>query len=184
MRNLGLGRATTREIAQAAGLSEAALYRYFSDKSDLFLSVISERVPVLLATLQDLPGQVGKRTVRENLEEIARAALPFYEHTIPVATALFSEPELLARHQERLRSRQAGPQRTLELLASYVRGEQRLGRIRPRMDADAVASLLLGACLGRAMVRAFTGDASSADADEQFARDIVAVLLKGLAPRE
>src|SRR4029453_8294230 len=39
----GLARTTTREIAQAAGLSEAALYRHFTVKSDIFLCVLAER---------------------------------------------------------------------------------------------------------------------------------------------
>ena len=39
MHTLGLARTTTREIAQAAGLSEAALYRHFEDKAELFLSI-------------------------------------------------------------------------------------------------------------------------------------------------
>ena len=55
IRDIGLGHTTTKEIATAAGLSEAALYRHFADKADLFLCVIGERLPELVAALQDLP---------------------------------------------------------------------------------------------------------------------------------
>ena len=81
MHTLGLARATTKEIASAAGLSEAALYRYFSDKAELFLCVIGERLPELVATLKDLPARVGKRTVRSNLEDVIRVALPSEQMT-------------------------------------------------------------------------------------------------------
>jgi AcrR family transcriptional regulator len=182
MHTLGLGRATTREIAQAAGLSEAALYRHFADKAELFLCVIGERLPQLVATLTDLPARVGRRTVRSNLEEVARVALPFYDQTAPMAASLFAEPELLARHQEHMRLKGAGPHHAIELLATYVRAEQRAGRVSPRADAEAAASLLLGACLGRAFLRGFMGSHHTADADERFVKSIARTLMNGLAP--
>jgi AcrR family transcriptional regulator len=184
MHTLGLGRTTTREIAQAAGLSEAALYRHFADKAELFLCVIGERLPQLVATLKDLPSRVGRRTVRSNLEDVARVALPFYDQTAPMAAALFAEPDLLARHQERMREKDAGPQHAIEMLATYVRAEQRVGRVATRADAEAAASMLLGACLGRAFMRGFMGNQHPAEADERFVKCIVRTLMNGLAPDE
>jgi AcrR family transcriptional regulator len=182
MHNLGLKRATTREIAQAAGLSEAALYRYFADKAELFLCVIGERLPQLVALLRDLPGRAGQRTVRANLEEVARVALPFYDETLPLASSLFAEPELLARHQDAMRAKNAGPHRSAEMLASYIRNEQRLGRINQRVDPDAAAALLVGSCVGRALVRRFLGEKDSPESDERFVKTIVRTMLIGLAP--
>jgi len=182
MHTLGMARTTTREIAQAAGLSEAALYRHFADKADLFLCLIGERLPQLVATLRDLPTRVGRRTVRANLEEIARVALPFYDETAPMAASMFSEPGLLARHQARLRGKASGPHHAIELLASYLRAEQRGGRVTSRCDPEAAAALLVGACLGRAFIRRFTGDQDSPDADEQFVKAIVRTLMNGLSP--
>ena len=182
IRSIGLGRATTKEIAQAAGLSEAALYRYFTDKMDLFVCVMGERVPQFISALSDLPERVGHRTVRINLEDIAREALQFYDHTLPIATALFAEPDLLARHQEQLRSKEVGPQRTIDMLGGYIRAEQRLMRLNQRADPDAAASLLLGACAGRALIRRFTGQLDSAEDDDRFVRQLVRTLLIGLAP--
>lgn len=184
MHTLGLGRATTKTIAQAAGLSEAALYRHFADKAELFLCVIAERLPQLIALLKDLPSRAGQRTVRANLEEVGRVALPFYEQTLPMAAALFAEPDLLARHQEELRAKNTGPHRAVEMLATYVRAEQRLGRINQRIDPEAVASLIVGSCLGRSMVRRFTGAQDTPEADERFVRSVVRTLMIGLAPEE
>jgi AcrR family transcriptional regulator len=182
MHTLGMARTTTKEIAQAAGLSEAALYRHFADKSELFLCVIGERLPQLVATLKDLPARVGRRTVRSNLEDVARVALPFYDETAPMAASLFSEPGLLARHQEQLRRKAAGPHHAIDLLANYVRAEQRAGRITQRADPEAAAGLLVGACLGRAFLRRFTGDQPGPDADERFIKAAVRTLMNGLAP--
>jgi AcrR family transcriptional regulator len=184
MQTIGMGRTTTKEIAQAAGLSEAALYRHFADKAELVLCVIGERLPQLVATLMDLPARVGRRTVRSNLEDVARVALPFYDQTVPMAASLFSEPELLARHQEHLRQKDAGPHRALDLLANYVRAEQRAGRVTHRADAEAAAALVVGACLGRALLRRFTGEQQGPDADERFVKAVVRTLMNGLSPDE
>lgn len=182
IRNIGLGHTTTKEIASAAGLSEAALYRHFADKAELFLCVIGERVPQLVAALHDLPARAGQRTVRANLEDLARVALPFYDQTLPIAASLFAEPELLARHQEHMRSKNVGPHRSVEHLAAYVRAEQRLGRINARVDPEAVAALLIGSCLGRALMRRFLGEQDPPGADDRFIKSVVRTLLEGLAP--
>ena len=184
MYTLGLARATTKEIASAAGLSEAALYRYFADKAELFLCVIGERLPDLVATLKDLPARVGKRTVRSNVEDVIRVALPFYDHTLPVAAAMFAEPELLARHQAEMNRAGSGPHKANDLLAAYFRAEQREGRINARVDAEAAAALVVGACLQRVMMRRFTGHTDPPDADERFCRNVVRTLIQGLAPDE
>jgi AcrR family transcriptional regulator len=182
MHTLGLANATTKEIAQAAGLSEAALYKHFDDKTELFLCVFRERLPELFATLRDLPNRVGRRTVRANLEDLARVALAFYQQSAPIAASLFSRPELLARYQEYMRGSGEHPHRARDLLAAYLHAEQRAGRVAPRASAEAAASLLIGACLQRAFVARFAGLPSDPEADERFIKDIVGLLMRALAP--
>jgi AcrR family transcriptional regulator len=176
----GLGGATTREIAQAAGLSEAALYKHFQDKEQLYLCTLKERFPQLAAALHDLPTRVGRRTVRKNLEELATVALAFYDHGAPVAASLFADPALLARHREAMRQSGGGPQKPMEHLTAYLRAEQRLGRVARGARVEAAAGLLLGACLQRALLRQFLGDPVDPEADARFVRDSVRTVLAGI----
>ena len=75
MRTRGMARATTKEIAKAAGYSEAALYKHFRDKTEMFLAVLTERVPSTLgAVLANLVQQAGEESVQDTLHELARAA--------------------------------------------------------------------------------------------------------------
>jgi AcrR family transcriptional regulator len=178
----GLASATTREIARAAGFSEAALYKHFRDKEELFLSVLSERLPPLMSLLDELPKRAGRGTVAANLEEVARAALAFYDHSVPMAAALFSDPVLLAHHRQRLSESGAGPQRPFEVIAAYLKAEQQLGRLSRGAKPPVGAGLLLGACFQRAFVRSFLGEQAPRAADEVFARDAVRALLRGLTP--
>jgi AcrR family transcriptional regulator len=182
MRTLGLARATTKEIARAAGYSEATLYKHFRDKDELFLSVLRERLPPFVATVEGLPDRAGQGTVQATLTELARGAITFYAHSIPMAGSLFAEPTLLASHREGLRRSGGGPQWGNVLLAAYLRGEQRLGRISPELSPEAGAALLLGACHQRAFLRAFLGEDVIEPSDEQFVDDLVTALLGGLDP--
>ena len=181
MHTRGLARATTKEIAKAAGYSEAALYKHFRDKTDLFLAVLSERTPSTFpALLGGLRQRAGQGTVRQILEEVARAAVDFYRHTFPMAASLFSEPQLLTAHRTALRERNAGPQHVNTMLAGYLAAEQVLGRIRPGADLEAAAALLLGACFQHAFLGHFTDQQDDSDATNRFAASLVHTLTDGL----
>ena len=47
---------------------------------------------------------------------------------------------------------------------------------------DAAAALVIGACLGRVLLRRFAGRTDPPDADERFCRAAARTLLQGLAP--
>ena len=176
MRTRGLARATTKEIAKAAGLSEAALYKHFRDKTDLFLAVLRERVPSDLGSvLTDLDNRVGQGSVRDTLEEVARSAIAFYTETCPIAASLFSEPQLLAAHREALIERGTGPHRPRDTLTAYFAAEQQAGRVGGDVDPHAAAALLFGACFQHAFLSHFT------DQPAQPPREVAAGLVRTLA---
>jgi AcrR family transcriptional regulator len=182
MRERGLARSTTKEIARAAGYSEGTLYKHFESKEDLFLAVLAERLPSFLALVEELPALVGRGTVRETLEEVARNALTYYGEIIPMAASIFSEPRLLARHREGLRKRGAGPRMVNEALTAYLDAEERLGRVRQDADPEAAAAMVLGACYQRAFFRSYLGEAVPAEGEEGFVEGIVQTLLRSLSP--
>ena len=185
MRTQGLANATTKQIAKQAGYSEAALYKHFRDKTDLFLAVLRERTPNTLATLLAQLGQrVGQATVRATLEDIAQAAITFYRHNFPMAASLFAEPRLLAAHRQALRERGAGPAHVGDAVAGYLSAERDLGRVQPDADPQAAAALLLGACLQRAFLGHFTDLHDDEDSDRRFAASLVDTLATGLHPRQ
>ncbi|WP_405531950.1 TetR/AcrR family transcriptional regulator [Streptomyces avidinii] len=175
MRTSGLANATTKAIAREAGCSEAALYKYFANKEELFVRVLMERTPnagPLMAALRAGPGEEGKEGdegdqgvkdveaaegVEEGLTGIARHASLFYADAMPMAASLFAEPALLTRHREGVQEIGAGPHLVLDALAGRLRRELEAGRLRPDADPRAAAALLLGACFQRAFFLHFSG---------------------------
>ncbi|GAA5768496.1 TetR/AcrR family transcriptional regulator [Streptosporangium roseum] len=177
MRTQGLARATTKEIARTAGCSEALLYKHFRAKEDLFLAVLQERLPGdLPRLLATLAGEAGRNTVAGNLERVAHAAIIFYDESFPIAASIFSELRLLDGYRTAMRERSAGPQTVNLGLAAYLRAEQALGRVRPDADPEAVAALLLGACLQHAFLSHFTEVEAAGAAAGRLARNLAAGL--------
>lgn len=181
--DVGLARATTKEIARAAGYSEATLYKNFRDKEDLFVCMLSERLPQFVPLMKDLPDRVGSGTVTENLQDVARLALDFYEETFPMAASIFSEPGLVAAQRRGVRRSGAGPRRGQEAVAAYLRAEQEIGRVTPGTDPDGAAALLLGGCFYHAFLHNFAGEQPSAREQGQLAGALVATLVGGLEKR-
>ncbi|MFE5794699.1 TetR/AcrR family transcriptional regulator [Streptomyces sp. NPDC056503] len=181
MGTVGLARTTTKEIARAAGCSEAALYKHFTSKEQLFLTVLTERLPRLGDLLETLAVDPGGRTVEANLTEIARQAALFYEQTFPIAASLYAEPRLKARHDAGMRELGAGPHRPIEGLAAYLRAEQQHGRIGSDADPRAAAALLLGACVQRAFAYEATPEGRPPQSLDDFARGIARTLIRGLS---
>ncbi|QNP70820.1 TetR/AcrR family transcriptional regulator [Streptomyces roseirectus] len=181
MRTAGLARATTKEIARVAGCSEAALYKHFDSKEELFVQVLKERLPRLTPLLSSLAAEPGRGTLEENLTGIAFEAALFYDESFPIAASLYAENRLKRRHDEAMREKGTGAHIPIDLLATYLRAEQALGRVRPDADVHAAASLLLGACVHRA----FAYDAADARPDPSaFAASLTRTLLAGITGDE
>jgi AcrR family transcriptional regulator len=181
LRSRGLAKTTTKEIAKAAGYSEATLYKHFTDKEDLFLQVMRHRLPPLTNRLFELPELAGTGTVAGHLEQLCRHAIAFYGQSMPMAASLLSEPTLLARHRERLAVEGAGPHVPVEQLAKYLDAERRLGRLNADVDPDAAASLLLGACFQQAFLATFRG--TPPPTDDATVSALVTTLMAGLYAR-
>ncbi len=98
MRRHGVARATTKEIAKAAGYSEALLYKHFRDKEELMLSVLKERMPPFTSM-----GVPGEETVEANLVAVVHGGLRFYRLAFPMMASMAAQPRLMNATRESLR---------------------------------------------------------------------------------
>ncbi|MEV6324893.1 TetR/AcrR family transcriptional regulator [Nocardia sp. NPDC051787] len=176
MRNRGVVYATTKEIAKAAGYSEATLYKHFSDKEDIILNVLRHRMP----TPASAPPQPGTAAVADNLTAMARAALSFYQQSLPLLGGLLAQPERMAAHRNSMQRHGAGPGHAIAGIAEYLRAERELGRISAETDVIAAASLLDGACFHQAFLRYYQSGPDAEPASDEVARSLARTLVRGL----
>ena len=177
MRERGLANVTTRQIAAAAGFSEATLYKHFADKIELMLAVLQERSTGFTELAAALARPAGD-DLEQRLTAVARAAIVFYTDNFPMLASIFSDRTILAAHTDGLRKHGLGPHKVNETIADYLRAEADAGRIKPDADLYAAAGLLTGACLQHA----FLGHMGWADRrdDEAAARSFARTVLEGL----
>ncbi|MFC5823312.1 TetR/AcrR family transcriptional regulator [Nonomuraea insulae] len=149
MAERGLANVTTRQIARAAGFTEAALYKHFANKADLLVAVIRERSPGFGELAQALRGGSG---LEDDLTAVARAAIDFYRDGFPMFASIFADPSTLSVHKEELRQQGAGPHKANDGVAAYLRAAQEAGLVRKDADVRAAAGLLLGACFQHAFL--------------------------------
>src|SRR5262249_12402182 len=103
LRELGLSHLSTRELARKAGVAEGTLYHHFEDKNALLLAVIARHGAQYSEEIKNLPLLVGKRSLRENLNEVAWAIYAFQRHAMPITCSLFADTPLLVRHRQLVR---------------------------------------------------------------------------------
>lgn len=172
----GIAHATTKEIARHAGCSEGNLYNHFGSKAEIFLAILNEELPDFVPLLATLPERVGSGPIKETLRQIARAALRFFNQSIPMGAAFFAERSLLARHRVLLKERDAGPHKFNQAVRDYLRAEQSTGRVSGALDPETVADILIGACFTRAYWLQFIGEETSAKNDEEFIEALLQTL--------
>jgi AcrR family transcriptional regulator len=185
MRARGLARTTTKEIARASGFSEATLYKLFTDKTDLFLSVFAERLPQVTVMTDDVAGLVGKNTVEANLTAMLVEIERLWDASLPIAMSLFSDAGLLAREAEAVRARGGpAPGAIIQRVGDYLRGEQAAGRVSTTAPVDAAATALVGACMHHALVGSFINHGRGGGREQDFvlAGGVVAAVLHGIFP--
>jgi AcrR family transcriptional regulator len=143
----GVARLTTKEIARAAGVSEASIYYHFEDKPALVEAVILDGI---LAPFQGFtrgfPERAAERPVEEALQDFAMALSAFWERILPLLSAVQSDVDLRSNFQERVNQLDLGPHRGVRLIGAYLAGQKERGRVRLDVDAEQAAMLVCGAC--------------------------------------
>lgn len=179
VREVGYTHASTRAIAEAAGVSEGTIYRHFPDKTRLFFAAVLESNVPIVEWMATLPGRAGQRTVEANLTDAAARLAGLRDQIIPLELAIAADPELAAQRRRTLAAAGGSlPPGPPEAITAYLAAEQRLGRVRPEIDPREAAVLILAALFGLA------ADPSIGDAGLTRARlaSAVRLLVHGIEP--
>lgn len=155
--DVGYARASTRAIAERAGVAEGTIYRHFQDKTALFFAAALAPNEAMLAWVGGLPARAGTRTVEENLVEALIRLTDLQERLFPLEMAIQADPELAALRRSALKTGDALPGGPPEAIARYLAAERDLRRIREDVDPADAALILLATLFGLAMAASAQG---------------------------
>lgn len=181
----GFSGATTKEIAVAAGVTEAIIFRHFATKEQLYNAIIDQRLQSpqtreSLAGLQDAmdrnDDEAFFRIITSQLIEVTRSD-PKFERVLLYAA--LEGHEIAAMHHEQF----AMP--VMEMLVGYITRRQREGAMR-QMHPGAVLFAVAGMAKQYAMHHYMCDYKSVGFSDEEAVESFTRILMDGLRvqPRE
>ncbi|GAB4542594.1 MAG: TetR/AcrR family transcriptional regulator [Anaerolineae bacterium] len=174
----GYHRATTREIASTAGVSEGTIYNYFDNKADLLIGMISR-----LAELRDLPQELQDALQSDAQEFIVAIFRDRMGRIVQSHEDVFQAvlPEILINPELRERYYQEFMRPTAEMLEAYIQARIQMGRIRP-IDVPLAVRVVQGMFVGLLMFR-FLGDVPVRARWDELPEVIGTIIFDGLSPR-
>ena len=87
----GYNGTSTLEIAKAAGVSQATVFKYFQTKEDLLISIIAPILPRLFSNFLGRVKNINTITVKEIIHYIVRDRFRFMKENKDIIKIIFSE---------------------------------------------------------------------------------------------
>ncbi|MFD3925760.1 TetR/AcrR family transcriptional regulator [Streptomyces sp. NPDC058614] len=175
----GLAGARTRDIAEAAGVNEALLYRHFRSKEELFeVAVVGPLEDATAWLVQVLPGpedDLSEETVHQRMRQHMLNTIRAMDEVAPLLGVMLFSDEVTAStfYKERVEPHLAELKRILELNLPHWRHRD--------FDPELVIQAAFGAAWFRAINARFTGRPLDFEVE---ADQLTALVLDGLQLRE
>lgn len=169
--------ATTRRIAEKAGVNEVTLFRKFQSKENILQDLIAERRQSILKSLDSILLIENEEKLADCLRNLGRELTQFISERADWIVLLIREAR---RRPESAEALSAIPEAILDRLVQYFEQEIRRGNMRnvnPRTAALVFVSHVFYDGLARTMVKEIMGDS------EKESNEFIDILLKGISKR-
>lgn len=174
----GYRASTTRELARAAGVSDALMYRYFKSKDDVLRAVVDQGLAGF-AAMREAAGAGRDGPLAERLTVLGRAFLATLDAQVDLLVLFAAEHQLLADD-----ARLVG---FIDLAATGLRAElaarARAGEVREDLDGYLFARSFMGSLVSFVILqRALGMDRRHPVRDEDYLAGLVDVYVRGARP--
>ncbi|MGF1934567.1 MAG: TetR/AcrR family transcriptional regulator [Nostoc sp. ChiQUE02] len=181
--------ASTLEIAQQAGISEASVFKRFSTKEELFLAAMG--IPEKPLWVSELESLCGKGNLKENLIKVCLQIMEFYREVLPLIMMLRSRGNALPE----LGGKEPRPIGDVKVLTAFLEREINQDRLRPS-DPQTVAHILLGSLMNYVFLEQISSQVSVSTTElplnsgdcatevSSFVQSLVDIVWQGIAPRQ
>lgn len=172
----GLHAATTREIADVAGVNEVTLFRHFGNKEKLIAALFEQVLATLSESLDDT--ETDEQDLERNLSRYAQRHNELLTTNEAFIRTIIGESK---RHpdQARMIMCEAGRAKR-ELLIEYLRAAQKAGTVRKDVELGPAVDAFTGMLLAGMLRRTSFKDYVDYTADE-YLRTIVDLFIRGIA---
>ncbi|MBN3894963.1 MAG: TetR/AcrR family transcriptional regulator [Nostoc sp.] len=150
--------ASTLEIAQQAGISEASIFKRFSTKEELFFAAMG--IPEKPLWVNELESLCGKGNLKENLINICLQIMEFYRQVLPQIMMLRSRGNAMPE----LGSKEPRPMLDVKVLTAFLEREINQGRLCP-CDPQTVAHILVGSVMNYVFLEQMSSQVSMPTAE-------------------
>jgi AcrR family transcriptional regulator len=173
---------TTKEIAQAAGISEAMVFRHFATKDELYAAILDDKACAgeMAEICEAVSGAVARGDDRAVFESLAAAMLQHHERDQDfLRLLLYSALEghkLFAMFQDK------NVREMAQFICSYIRERQKAGALR-ELEPMVAGRAFIGMIVYHSLVTTlFDKSRSLLDIDtERAAHEFTEILLKGIS---
>ena len=181
--------ASTLEIAQQAGISEASIFKRFSTKEELFFAAMG--IPEKPLWVNELEFLCGKGNLKENLIKVCFQIMEFYREVLPLIMMLRSRGNALPEHG----GKEPKPIKDVKALTAFLEREINQDRLRP-CDPQTVAHILLGSLMNYVFVEQISSQASISTTElplnsghratevSPFVQSLVDIVWQAIAPSQ
>ncbi len=174
----GVG-ASTVEIAETAGISEASIFKRFGTKQALFLAAMGAETP---KWVKELPSQVPTAAIKTELADISTQMLDFYQVVLPRVMMMMTQNKM--PHPPMM---PPPPIRDTYLLAGFIDRAIAAKHLRP-CDAIIIANIIVGTIVNYVIISnvpnkmPLPSSIPSTIAPDRFIHNLIDTLWYGIAP--
>ncbi|MEA5549684.1 TetR/AcrR family transcriptional regulator [Anabaena cylindrica UHCC 0172] len=168
--------ASTLEIAQKAGISEASIFKRFLTKEKLFFA--SMGIPERPPWVEEIDSLAGKGNLKQNLIHLCLQTLEFHRQVMPRLMMLKACGNLLPETATMIRSK---PIREVKVFTNFLAQEIEKERLRPS-DPHTIAMILLGSLMNYVFLEQMHPTEIIKTEEAKFVEDLVDIVWQGIAP--